>query len=903
MKQFNAVLAVILSLFCFPQFANAVDIKVTNLKCNYLNPPASLQTLTPNFAWQLTSKNHATSQSAYQLMVATSPDLLKKNTPDLYNTGKVKSDQSLNIPYKGKKLNSRDQCFWMVRVWDNLSNVSKYSKIASFNIPLLKKSDWSAKWITSPFKYNSTDPNFVPPAPYFRKDFTTNKKIARANLYITGLGYHNLYINNKKISDHFLDPAFTRYDKTVLYMTHDVTTELRKGVNSIGVILGEGWYSIRRDHEWRFNLAPWHADPALIAQLEINYTDGSKKIITSNIDWKCAESPLIINGIRMGQIYDAAKEIPNWASPDFDDSNWKNAEVVKGPAGKLIPQQMPPARIHTRYKPVKITEPKPGVYLFDFAQNLAGWAELKIKAPAGTKIKLRYAERLLPDGTIDNHFIKYFSEDPNFHADTYIAKGKATETWHPDFTYYGFQYVQVEGLPHKPDKNTLTACFVSTDFDTAGSFECSDTTFNKLQHACRKSFLANYQGYPTDCPHREKNGWTGDAHHAAESGMLNFNTIKAYQKWSRDITDAQLDNGRLPGIIPTAIWGYGITYWKKGGFGPVWDSAAILIPWYLYTYYGDTKTLAAAYPTMQKYMLYVANEQTKDFIPQIGLGDWLPAKKEAPRQLTRAAFYYDDAKILGQIAQILDKPADAKKYNTLAQNIADALNKKIFTENIYDGPGTQAVLSSALFYDLVPPNKKQATIEKLITDIKQNDNHLTTGFIGTKHLIYALTNADQTDLAFKLITQPTPPSFGYWIQQGATTLWEHWKGDTGSLNHPSYNYISSWAYHTLAGIQPEPQYPGFKHFTIAPKFIKSLDWVKAAHISPYGKITTQWKRNNQSITLTITIPPNTTAKIIIPANLNKIKGLPPQIKPQTKTPSQTILQAPSGTYTLKFPKK
>ena len=550
------------------------------LRCEYLPNPLGIDMPQPRLSWILESRQRAQTQAAFQVLVASSEANLKSNTGDLWDSGKVASDQSLHVIYAGKPLVSSQRCFWKVRVWDQDGKASAWSQPASWEMGLLSPADWRAHWIG-----RTTDTNYSP-APLFRRAFALDGKIKQARAYICGLGYYELHINGKKIGDHLLDPGYTRYDKRALYVTYDVTDALRRGKNALGVVLGTGWYNVHTKAVWDFHKAPWRSAPKLLMQLRVEYADGTIETIATDSRWLTSTGPITFDSIYGGETYDARLEKPGWDTAEYDDSDWSMAQVVEAPGGKLVAQLMQPIKADEIIKPAKVTEPRPGVFVFDMGQSLAGFAELSLRGPAGAKVVMKYSERLAKDGMVDRadiqqHIVKL---DPNqqYQTDTYILKGRGLETWHSRFDYHGFQYVEVTGFPGKPTLDNLRGVFIHSAIPVAGEFECSNPMLNKIWRAGRWAYLSNLQGIPTDCPHREKNGWTGDAHLAAEQALFNYAPVNVYTKWINDLGDEQQPTGKLPGIVPTSGWGY------TWGNGPAWDSAFLLIPLYLYEYCGDT---------------------------------------------------------------------------------------------------------------------------------------------------------------------------------------------------------------------------------------------------------------------------------------------------------------------------
>jgi alpha-L-rhamnosidase len=835
--------------------AVAGSVSIEKLRCEYLDDPLGLDTPQPRLSWVLESEQRAQAQTAYQVLVASSDALLKANTGDLWDSGAVASDQTAQVVYGGKALSSCQRCYWKVRVWDKDSQVSAYSSPGCWEMGLLSPQDWQGQWIAATADTNSL------PAPLIRRTFPVTGKLKQARAYICGLGYYELHINGKKIGDHLLDPGYTRYDRRALYVTYDVTDALREGMNAVGVILGNGWYNVQTRAVWDFHLAPWRAAPKLLMQLRLEYTDGQVETVSTDGRWTTSMGPITFDSIYGGETYDAREEKPGWDTPGYNDATWGVVRVVSAPGGKLAAQAMPPIQADESIRPVKLTEPKPGVFVFDMGQNFAGFAELRLRAAAGTKVVMKYGERLGKDGTVDRTDIQQHVAhvDPNqqYQTDTYITKGEGLESWHSRFDYHGFQYVEVTDYPRKPMLDTLSGVFIHSAVPVAGEFKCSNPLLNKIWRAGRWSYLSNLQGIPTDCPHREKNGWTGDAHLAAEQGLLNYAPAAVYTKWINDLGDEQRASGELPGIVPTSGWGY------KWGNGPAWDSAFLLIPFYLYQYCGDTKVLCDHYDGMKRYVDYLTSK-AKGGIVDIGLNDWAPFKTSTPADITSTAYYYRDTQIVALTAGLMRNEADARKYNELAASIKQAFNGKFYhPETGLYGNGSQTALSCALYQGLVEPANRSRVLSNLVAAVEKTNGHIDTGILGAKYLLNTLLENGRADVAYRVASQKDLPSWGWWIEQGATTLWEQWNG-TESRNHIMFGDISAWFYKALAGINLDPAAPAFKHIIIKPNVVGGLTSAEASYDSVRGRIVSDWKVAKGRLDLKVTIPVNTTATVYVP---------------------------------------
>ncbi len=857
----------------------------TDLACEQLRNPVGIDSVQPRLSWIVPGNGRGEAQTAYQVLVATSEKLLDSDKGDLWDSGKVASDQSVLVRYEGKPLKSEMGCHWKVRVWTKNGGQSQWSKTAFWSMGLLNPTDWKGKWIANRVKLD--DDETLPlnirgrgadaashimqkmPGPLLRKTFEANKPIKRATLYISGLGFCELHVNGKKMGDSVLTPTYTKYDRRVPYTTHDVTNLIKQGPNAIGVMLGNGWFNCFTRDSWDFDHAPWRTTPRMLLQMRLEYADGSSGLVVSDESWKTALSPITFDGIRNGEEYDARLEQRGWDTAEFVEHSegsselpgWKPVEIVDGPKGKLVAETSPPVKVVEIIKPVKVTEPKPGVFLFDMGCNMAGWVELKVAGPAGTQVTMRFDEQLHEDGTLHQTNAGHLATG-EFQTDKYTLKGVGLESWEPRFVYHGFQYVQVEGFPGKPTLNSLVGKVTHTAFERAGSFECSNDLLNKIHRATLRSYVGNFVGFPTDCPHREKNGWTGDAQLATEVGLLNFKSETNYARWMNDFADCQLDDGNLPGIVPTGGWGY------EWGNGPAWDSAYFIIPWYLYLYRGDSSVLKAHYDGYKKYLDFLASKANGNIV-EIGLGDWCPPQggpggHATPVALTSTAYYYVDVNIAAHTAELLGKTEEAKKYHALAADISRAFMARFYNPETGKFTGDeQCGMAAAIYQGLLPDAQKPKVLQALISEMQKRDGHIWAGILGTKYAIHALTDNGRADLIYAAATKRDFPSWGHWIERGSTTLWEMWDGG-GSRNHIMFGDIDAWFYSALAGINLDPARPGYKHIIIKPQIVGDLKWAKAQHDSPYGEIGSSWKKDAGKLALTIDIPANTTATVYVP---------------------------------------
>ncbi len=830
------------------------DFKATGLRCEYLENPTGIDLPSPRLSWKMESSDQGALQSDYHIMVATSEELLQKDTPDLWDSKMTKSEESLLIPYAGKPLKSGMKAFWKVRIRNEQHFPSAWSETASWEMGLLSKEDWKAVWIGAPESINTG--HWRLPAPQLRKEVNLSKKVKKARAYISGLGYYELYINGEKIGDHVLSPNQTNYDirklekweeskignmtTTVLYETHDITSVLKTGTNALGVMLGNGWY-IQADRPKDTML--WYNTPRLIAQFSIEYEDGTMELIISDNSWKTSVSPIIYNGLHTGEIYDARMEQKGWTLAGFDDSKWINAENVQAPSGILKSQVSPPDRVTRTIKPVSVTEPAKGTYRFDMGEMISGWARLNISGPKGTSVQMRFIEELGPGYD---------------QTDTYILKGEGSERWEPRFTWHAFRYVEVSGSPTRLTAENLEGRVVNTDITPAGEFDSSNKLLNKILDNYRRTQLGNVHGcIPSDCPHRERRGYTGDGQISAKAAIYNFNMAPFYTKWLNDIRDAQNhETGYVPNTTP----------YQDGGGGTAWGSAYVIIPWYMYLYYGDTRIMSDHYTGMKHWIEYLKGQLNSDgILVNQGLGEWVPPEQvELPADFVNSCYYFHCCRLMTDISSVLGKNTDTEYFNKLAEKAKTDINNAYFNKATSSySVGKQGANAFTLGFGITEKSDINAVfadlVKKVITD---NKAHFDTGILGTPLLLEVLTNLGRTDVAYTLMTQRDYPGFGHMIEKGATTIWETWLGDA-SHSHPMFGSVCAWYYQSLGGISPDPLAPGFKKSIIKPFPVSALSYVNCSYPSQYGKIISNWKFSGDDFLLEVSIPANTSASIYV----------------------------------------
>jgi alpha-L-rhamnosidase len=840
-------------------------------RCEYLVNPLGIDPPHARLQWVLETPpgERGKKQTAYQILVAASDATLRADRGDLWDSGKVESNQSAQVPYGGKPLAPRQRCWWKVRVWDERGKPSGWSEPALWSMGLLNPGDWQGGWIGGEIGMNDAH------AVYLRRALKLSQRPTRATAYICGLGYYELYLNGKRVGDHVLDPGFTDYDKRALYVTYDVTGQLLSGANAVGVVLGNGWYHAVTPDLFGFEKAPWRQPPKLLINIDVDYADGTRETIASDTSWKWSTGPLVFDCIRGGETYNAGLAMPGWNAPNFNDSSWKPAVAASAPKGRLSAQMEPPLRITETRKPVKLSEPKPGVYLFDFGGNLTGWVKFAAQGEPGQKITLEYNEVLNPDGTLDmknSHSHTY----GRYQTDELILNAQGNGTIEPGFTYHGFRYVQVTGLKTKPALASIEAMGVHTDWESAGEFSCSNPKINRLEAAVRRTLDYSAHSMPGEESTREKMGWTQDGLNTMEAAVYNFRAAPVYTKYMFDMIDAQEANGHIPPIVPDDGWQLSKPDGSPPEFSdPWWGGTLPYVAWKLYEYYGDERVLEEAYEPMKRWVDYMSRN-SKDHLTDWSLGDWLEVGSEGrpnrtPIIETTSVGYYFCTMAVVRAAELLGMTDDAQQYRQLAEQIKTSFNQHFLNAQAGEyTPETQTDEALPLYFEMVPEDKRQEVLGHLLADVHEHHDHVTTGFVGIMPMLHGLADWGYEKLDYTVAMQADGSGFLQMIADGWSTLGERLENspgmDTGGTSrfHPFGACIGSFLFREIAGIRTDPAGPGFEKIVIRP-VLGNLAWARARYDSIRGPIATDWKREGSRFTLRVSIPANTTATVYLPA--------------------------------------
>ena len=919
----TTTVAAVLALNALPAVAALAPV---NLRCEYRSNPLGIDSPTPRLSWIVESEERGQRQTAYRILVARTEPALAARRAERWDSGKVSSSATLDLVYAGAPLQSGDRCFWTVQVWDKNGEPSEWSQPARWEMALLREADWSAKWINDGIRNPARPEDFYrdDPAPLFRKEFKLAKPVGRARLHVTGLGYVEARLNGQRVGDEVLGPGWTRFDRRVFYSTFDVAEALRAGTNCLGVTLGNGWWNplpLRLFGKYNLRDHLPTGRPRFIAQLDIEFTDGSKETIASDESWKVHAGPVRFNSLYLGEVYDAREEAGGWDEPGFADATWRPARLATEPVGPLQAQPQPPVRVTERFPAVRVSEPQPGVFIYDLGQNFSGWAGFRFRAAAGTKMVLRYGELLNKDGSL-NPLTSVCGQikgrrrnaagvEENiggpgapaiaWQGDTYLARGGGEETYTPRFTFHGFRYVEVTGLPHALPLEAVTGLRLNADVTPAGSFACSNEQFNRIQAMCRRTFLANLFSVQSDCPHRERFAYGGDIVATSEALMLNFDMAAFYAKTVADFADSAQPDGMFTDTAPFV----GIQYCGVG-----WAMAHPLLVAQLERYYGNRRLTGEQYEAAKRWLLLVAS-QNEDGIMQQGLSDHESLTPNPPGPMVTPLFV-QSARLLAALARGLQRADDAARFEAIAHRSGLAYQRQFLDPATGQaGPGTQASQAFALYSDLVPPAQRPAVLAFLLDDIQRvRKGHLSTGIMGTKFLLDVLSREGHADVAYGLVNQTESPGWGWMLAHGATTLWEHWQlsENTYSHSHPMFGSVSQWFINWLGGIQPHPAAHGFDRLVIRPQTVPDLQWVQCSYNSTRGRIVSNWRRDGGRLQLEIVIPANTTAEVHVPTRESALVtegGRPVAeaggVRLVRREPGVAVLEVAAGRYRFESP--
>jgi alpha-L-rhamnosidase len=872
------------------------DLTVENPRCEYRQDPLFIDTPQPRLSWELASPDRGIVQTAWQVLVATAPELLEPGKADLWDSGRVESGETAQVAYAGKPLGAGRVAWWRVRAWTGSDKPTEWSRPASWRMGPLGERDVTARWIGDPTPPPAGADLPARPSPMLRREFKLARPVRRAVALVSALGLYELRINGRRVGDCLLTPEWTNYHKRVQYQAYDVTAMLQSGDNAMGALLGDGWYAGRLgiSHIVGQNAklrAHYGKQLRLLVQMDIEYADGTVERVVTDGAWKSTtDGPIRKACILDGEVFDARRAMPGWDAPGFDDSGWKPVDVLDRQDAKLVAQPNEPIRVSRELEPRAVTEPRPGVYVVDFGQNLAGWCRARLQGPAGTTVTLRHAEVLEPDGMIyrDNLRMKALGGELGARQeDQFTLRGGGTEVFEPHFTYHGFRYVEVTGLPARPAPDFIVARHFHSTPPPAGEFACSSDLLNRLMQNIVWTHRDNMHSIPTDCPQRdERLGWMGDMLVFAQPAAFNMDMAAFFTKWVRDIRDDQARDGRYPDFAPHPFDGEA----RFSGV-PAWGDCGVVVPWRMYVNYGDRRVLAEHFDSARRWVDWIhkenpdllwANRKSRfnDY------GDWLngdtlklegfpKGEAEIPKEVFATAFFQHSTALVARMAEAIGRQDDAATYGKLAADIRSAFIRAYVSEDATVKGNTQSAYAIALAFGLVPDEKRGAAAERMVERIHAYKDHISTGFHTTIMLMNQLTAAGRSDMAYKLVNNRTIPSWGYTLDHGATTIWERWDGyvegrgyqDPGmnSFCHYAIGSVGEWMYRTILGINPDEAAPGYRHFFLKPVPGGGLQWARGSYHSIRGTIASAWRLDGGRLLLQVTVPANTGATLHLPA--------------------------------------
>ncbi len=849
--------------------AAAAAPRVVGLRTEYKENPLGIDARKPRLSWRIESGSRGVLQAAYEIRVThAGPGKV------VWDSGKVASDASIQRVYEGPALRSGERYDWQVRVWDGSGSASAWSAPAWWEMGLLEPADWKAGWIEPAM---AEDVAKSGPSPMLRREFQLKGAVARARAYVTSHGLYEMHLNDQRVGDELFTPGWTSYNKRLQYQTFDVTKHLKPGANAVGVQLGNGWY--RGDLAWEGRRNLYGDRLSLLVQIRVTYKDGREELVTSDAQWKASTGPILMSEIYHGETYDARLEKPGWTSPGYDDKDWTAVRVAAGAKDNLITPAGPPVRRIQELKPVRIFKTPGGDTVADLGQNMVGWVRLRVQGPAGTKVTLRHAEVLDKDGNFYTANLRKAKATLE-----YTLKGGGVETFEPRFTFFGFRYVAVAGIPGELAPDAVTGIVIHSQMRPTGEFETSKPLVNQLQKNILWGQKGNFLDVPTDCPQRdERLGWTGDAEAFFPTAAFNMDVAGFFTKWMKDVAADQFPNGSVPHVVPNVLPQF---EGRDPGGAAGWADAATIIPWNMYLAYGDTRVLETQYESMSRWVGYQKARAGDDSIwdGDFHFGDWLAfasagmAANDYPGATTgkdflATAYFARSTDLLRRAALVLGKKEDAARYTDQLAKIKAAFRREFVTEAGRVGEGTQTAYALALQFDLLPEELRAAAARRLAEDVRTR-KHLTTGFLGTPPLCHVLSRYGYLDEAYLLLNREDYPSWLYPVKQGATTIWERWDGqkpdgsfqtvEMNSFNHYAYGAIGDWMYRVMAGIDVDEAAPGYKHVLIQPRPGGGFTSVKASHETPYGKVASAWTIAGGRFELAIEVPPNTKATVRLP---------------------------------------
>ncbi len=933
-------------VFAFHIVLEARNIPV-NLKCNFWENPQGIDVENPVLGWNIrTSANvREMHQTAYQVLVSSSEKLLKNNNGDLWNSGKVSSDAMGQIVYAGKPLLSSQKYWWKVRVWDEKGKASEWSSPAIWIMGIMQPTEWKAQWIsatgaekyahsysTARFDFNlrsiltefranklhSADLNYS--SMLLRKEFRAEKKLVRAVLHVSGMGQYELTLNGNKVGDYLLAPGWSYYPKTILYDTYDVTQHIKSGNNAIGLILSNGMYNIQPDSVRYVKFLNSYGPLKAILQLKMEYADGTSQIVSTDQSWKAAPGPITYMNQFGGEDFDARLDPVGWDLPGFNiDNQWFNAVLSPLTDAKLkgLSYAAPPVKAIEKVQPIKVTQLKPNVWMYDLGQNASFMPELTVKGPKGSFVRIIPSELLNQDGTVDRRSATQDGVRPAWWQYT-LSSNNLTEKWFPKFFYQGGRYLQVELFSAEGDNilpmiENLSGVVVHTSAEPIGSFECSNELFNRIYKLVRWAQRSNLQSVITDCPHREKMPWLEQYHLNGPSLRYNYDLLTLFSKSMNDMSDSQLQEGLVPNIAPEFF--HAGSDFRNNGFrnSPEWGSSFIIVPWQQYLYSGDVSLIKRYYESMKRYLSFLDASASENIL-NIGLGDWYdigpkPAwgSQLTPVAFTATAIYFYDYQVMTQMATVIGKTTDALQFEQKAEAIRLAFNKKFYNpekRNYATGSNTTSAIPLAL--NIAEPENRKALADSLALDIRRRGNAFNSGEVGYRFLLKALAMEGYSDVIYDMNNQSEKPGYGYQLKMGATSLTEKWDagvGSFGSQNHFMSGQINEWFFHDLAGIGVEAEGAGFRKSIIKPTITGDLKWVKGSYKTVSGIISTEWNLENEDLSLKISIPANTISTVYVPAeNVNVVKengksaGKSVGVKFLKYEPGYAVFEVASGNY-------